>query len=75
MDLGCTHHMYYDMESFTDYTSYRAGIIIADETTMWTKGRGTTRIEWLLADGSSHTIDIKNVLYIPALIYSLFLIH
>jgi len=37
--------MYYDIESFTDYTSYRAGIIIADGTTMWTKGRGTIRIE------------------------------
>jgi len=75
MDSGCTHHIYYDMESFTDYTSYRAGIIIADGTTMWTKGRGTIRIEWLLANGSSHTVDIKNVLHIPALICRLFLIY
>jgi len=28
-----------------------------------------------LADGSSHVVDIKNILHVPALIYSLFLIH
>ncbi len=67
--------MYYDMESFTDYTSYRAGIIIADGTTIQTKGRGTIRMEQLLADGSSHIVDIKNVLHIPALTCSLFLIY
>jgi len=67
--------MYYNMESFTDYTSYRAGIIIVDGTTIWTKGRGTIRIEWLLANDSSHIINIKNILHIPALIYSLFLIY
>jgi len=32
-------------------------------------------MEWLLADGSSHTVNIKNILHIPALIYSLFLIY
>jgi len=32
-------------------------------------------MEWLLADGSSHTIDIKNILHIPALTYRLFLIY
>jgi len=32
-------------------------------------------MEWLLADGSSHVIDIKNILHVPALIYSLFLIY
>jgi len=32
-------------------------------------------MEWLLANGSSHIINIKNILYIPALICSLFLIH
>jgi len=32
-------------------------------------------MEWLLADGSSHVIDIKNVLHVPALIYRLFLIY
>jgi len=67
--------MYYNMGSFTNYSSYRAGIIIADGTTMWIKGRGTIRIEWLLADGSSHVVDIKNILHVSALIYSLFLIH
>jgi len=34
MDLGYTHHMYYDIGSFTNYSSYRAGIIIADGTTI-----------------------------------------
>jgi len=75
IDSGCTYHMYYDIGSFTNYSSYRAGIIIADGTTIWIKGRGTIRMEWLLADGSSHVIDIKNVLHVPALICSLFLIH
>jgi len=67
--------MYHNMGSFTNYSSYRAGIIIADGTTMWIKGRGTIRIEWLLADDSSYVIDIKNILHVPALIYSLFLIY
>jgi len=34
IDLGCTHHMYYNMRSFTNYSSYRTGIIIADGTTI-----------------------------------------
>ncbi len=65
------------MESFTNYTSYRTRIIIVDETTMWTKGRGTIRIEWLLADdsSSSYIINIINILYISTLIYDLFLIY
>jgi len=75
MDLGCTYYMYHDMRSFTNYSSYRAGIIIADGTTMWIKGRGTIRMEWLLADGSSYIIDIKNILHVPALTCSLFLIY
>jgi len=32
-------------------------------------------MEWLLADGSSHIVDIKNVLHVPALICGLFLIY
>jgi len=32
-------------------------------------------MEWLLADGSSHIVDIKNVLHVPALTYRLFLIY
>jgi len=75
MNLGCIHYIYYDMELFTNYSSYRTGIIIVDGITMWTRGRGTIRIEWLLADGSSHIINIKNVLHVPALIYRLFLIY
>jgi len=67
--------MYYNIGSFTNYSSYRAGIIIADGTTMWIKGRGTIRIKWLLADGSSYVINIKNILYVPALTCSLFLIY
>jgi len=67
--------MYYDMGSFTNYSSYRTGIIIADGTTMWIKGRGTIRIEWLLANGSSYIINIKNILHVPALICGLFLIY
>jgi len=34
MNSGCTHHMYYNIGSFTNYSSYRAGIIIADGTTI-----------------------------------------
>jgi len=34
MDLGCTHYIYYDIESFTNYSSYRVGIIIVDEITI-----------------------------------------
>jgi len=63
------------MESFTNYSSYRVEIIIADEITMWTRGRGTVRIEWLLANDTSYIININNVLYIPTLIYGIFLIH
>jgi len=75
IDSGCTHYMYYNMGSFTNYSSYRAGIIIVDGITMWIKGRGTIRMEWLLADGSSYIINIKNVLHVPALTCSLFLIY
>jgi len=67
--------MYYDMESFTNYSSYRVAIIIADGTSMWARGRGTVRLEWLLANDSSHLININNILYVPTLIYGLFLIY
>jgi len=34
IDSGCTHYMYFDIGSFTNYSSYRTGIIIADGTTI-----------------------------------------
>jgi len=34
IDSGYTHYMYHNIGSFTNYSSYRAGIIIADGTTM-----------------------------------------
>ena len=72
IDSGCTNHMYYDEDDFTDYESHRAGIRIANGTTVWTKGRGTVEMEWLLPDGSSHIVLVKDVLHVPDLTCGLF---
>jgi len=34
IDLGCIYYIYYDMASFTNYSSYRIGIIIVDGVIM-----------------------------------------
>lgn len=45
MDLGCTNHMFFDKDEFTDYQLYRVGVIIADGIIVWTQGRGTVEME------------------------------
>ena len=72
IDSGCTNHMYFNKEEFTGYQPYRAGISIADGTTVWTKGRGTVEMEWLVPDGSSNVMSVNDVLHVPALACGLF---
>lgn len=70
--LGSTNHMYHDKEEFIDYQPYRAGITIADGTILSAEGRGTLQHEWIVDDGSSHIVDIKDVLHVPNLTCGLF---
>lgn len=72
IDSGCTNHMFFDEEQFIEYQVYRAGIIIANGVTVWIKGRGTVVMEWLLPDGVSNVIDVKDVLHVPDLACGLF---
>ena len=39
---------------------------------VWTKGKGTIEMEWALPDGTSNAVDLKDVLHVPDLSYSLF---
>ena len=64
--------MYHDKEEFTDYLPYQAGMTIADETILSAKGRGTVQHEWIIEDGSSYIMDIKDVLHVPNLTSGLF---
>ena len=72
IDSGCTNHMYFDKEEFTDYQPFRAGITIADGNTVWAMGRGTVTMEWLLPDGSINTVSLGEVLHVPGLTCGLF---
>ncbi len=72
IDSGCTNHMFFDREEFKDYQPYRAGISIADGTTVWTKGRGTIKLDWLLADGTSNVVSMKDIYHVPDLTCGLF---
>lgn len=67
IDSGCTNHMYFNKNKFTEYQPYRAGIQIVDGTTVWTEGRGTVEMEWLVPDGSSNIVSVSDVLHVPAL--------
>ena len=60
------------MEEFTEYEPYHGGITIADGSTVWAEGRGILQHEWIVDDGSTHIIDIKNVLHVPNLTCGLF---
>ena len=53
IDSGCTNHMYFNKEEFTQYQSYRAGILLANGSSVWTEGRGTVEMEWLLPEESA----------------------
>ena len=72
IDSGSTNHMYHDKEEFTNYQSYHAGITIADGLTVWAKGHGTVQHEWIIDDGSTHIVDMKDVLHVPELTCGLF---
>ena len=64
--------MFFDKADFTDYQPLHAGVIIANGTTVWTKGRGTVEMEWLLEDGTSKIVRLKDVLHVPDLTCGLF---
>ena len=74
IDSGCTNHMFFNKQHFDDYRAYKAGIIIADNTTVAIAGRETIEMKWLLPDGSSNLIRLDNVLHVPQLKCELFLI-
>ena len=64
--------MYFAGEEFTDYRLYQASVIIANGATLSAKGRGTVTMEWLLDDGTSNTVSIKDVLHVPDLTCGLY---
>ena len=72
IDSGCTNHMFFDVDEFTEYQQYRAAITIANGATVWTAGRGTIEMEWLLPDGVSNVVSVKDVLHVPDLTCGLF---
>ena len=72
IDSGSTNHMYHDKEEFTEYQPYHAGITIADGTILSAKGRGTLQHEWIIDDGSSNIVTMKDVLHVPGLTCGLF---
>ena len=72
IDSGSTNHMYHDKEEFTNYQLYHRGITIADRSTVWAKGHRTVQHEWIIDDGSTHIVNMKDVLHVPELTYGLF---
>ena len=64
--------MFFDKNQFIKYQVYRVDIIIANGATVWIKGRKTIVIKWLLSNKVSNTIDVKNILHVPNLVYKLF---
>lgn len=72
VDSGCTNPMYFAWEEFINYCLYQASVIIANGATLSAKGRGTVTMEWLLDDGTSNTVSIKDVLHVPDLTCGLY---
>ena len=72
IDSGCTNHMHFDKDDFSNYQPYKAGVIIADGNTVQIIGRGTIKMEWLLPDGSTHSMVLRDVLHVPGLTCGLF---
>ena len=66
--------MFFDKKEFLIYRLYRTDVIVANRSIIQTKGRGTVKIEQLLADRFSYLVRLDDVLYILDLKYGLFLI-
>lgn len=64
--------MFFDEVEYTEYKPYRAGVTIANGAIVWTKGRGTVEMEWILPDGTTNIVSIKDVLHVPDLTCGLF---
>ena len=63
----CTNYIYHDREDFISYTSLRKAIHITDRTAIYTQGRGSIDIEFILPNNRARVTRINNVLYIPQL--------
>ena len=72
MDSGCTNHMYFDREEFTDYFPYHAAVTVANGANVYTQGRGTVEMEWILQDSTSNIVKVTDVLHVPDLTCGLF---
>ena len=60
IDSGCTNHMFFDKDEFTEYRPYREGVIVINEVTVWTQERGTVEMEWLLLKEKRKKLDERN---------------
>ena len=72
IDLECTNHMFFDKNEFIEYRSYREGVIIVNEVTVWTQERDTVEMKWLLKNKISNIVRVENVLHVSDFIYELF---
>ena len=66
--------MYYNRKEFKDWQSCRSAVTIADRSIIYSTGIGIVELELLLPDGLSNLVAISNILYIPDLSCSLYLI-
>ena len=58
IDLDCINHMFFDKNEFIKYQLYRVDVMIANEAILWTKGRETVDMKWLLSNKSSNIVSV-----------------
>ena len=58
IDSGCTNYIFFNKNEFTEYQSYHINVMIANEVTLWIKGRETIDMKWLLSNGFSNIMNV-----------------
>ena len=73
VDSGATCHMCNDKNLFTDMRDLDTPqqVTLSDGSPLEGPAEGTVKLEMILPDGSTQNCKLKNVLYVPKLLYNL----
>jgi hypothetical protein len=74
IDSGATLHMRFSPNGMMDYKEYVVPIKVGNASLMYSKGIGTYHGKVIQKDGSTLNILLKDVLYVPEVYMSLFLL-
>ena len=66
-DSGATHNMTFNATSFINYTRGKLAIRVANKAILMAEGYGDVPLDLIQKDGSTRTIILREVWYVPQL--------